>query len=88
MRAGVVLVHGQGLRIEGESLEAWQVEWRPSLPRVLRELRWTTLAAALGLLFLSTLVIITRWQILLQVAGCPTRWFKVLHVTYVGSSST
>ncbi|MEZ5976189.1 MAG: lysylphosphatidylglycerol synthase transmembrane domain-containing protein [Planctomycetota bacterium] len=85
LRAGSqLLVHGQGLRIEGESLEAWQVEWRPSLPRVLRELRWTTLAAALGLLFLSTLVIITRWQILLQVAGCPTRWFKVLHVTYVG----
>ena len=72
------------LSADGHAIEVFGVEWRPGLPRVFRELRWQSLIPALLLLFACTLVIITRWFILLNAAGCPTRWPKVFRVTYVG----
>ncbi|HPF15087.1 MAG TPA: lysylphosphatidylglycerol synthase transmembrane domain-containing protein, partial [Planctomycetota bacterium] len=59
-------------------------EWRPGLPRVFRELQWTALLPALAFLLGCTLVVITRWYLLLIAAGCPTRWTQVLRVTFVG----
>ncbi len=80
----VLTATATGLQADGHPIEVHGVEWRPGLPKVFRELQWKSLLPALLLLIGCTLVIITRWHLLLNAAGCPTRWTKVLRVTYVG----
>ncbi|MFT5199606.1 MAG: hypothetical protein ACI87O_002277 [Planctomycetota bacterium] len=72
------------LRSGTESFEFHHLEWRPGIPRVLRELRPSAVIPAFLVLILCSLLVITRWYVLLRAVGCPTRWFQVLRVTYVG----
>lgn len=60
------------------------LEWRPAIGRVFGDLQWTALLPAMGLLFLCSVFIVTRWWRLLAVMGCATRWMGALRVTYVG----
>ncbi len=59
-------------------------DWRPGLIHVFREMDPGGLVMALGLLLLSAVVAITRWWRLLQIAGCPARWYDALRLTFVG----
>lgn len=59
-------------------------DWRPGLQRVFREMDPDGLLTALGLMLFSALVAITRWWRLLRVAGCATRWYDALRLTFIG----
>ena len=72
------------LRAGEQTFEFHHLEWRPGIPRVMRELRPSAVIPAFLVLILCSLLVITRWYVLLRAVGCPTRWFQVLRVTYVG----
>ncbi|MBL4771796.1 MAG: flippase-like domain-containing protein [Planctomycetes bacterium] len=72
------------LRSGDQTFDFYHMEWRPGIPRVLRELRLSAVLPAFLLLIICSLLVITRWYVLLLAVGCPTRWFQVLRVTYVG----
>lgn len=59
-------------------------DWRPGLRRVFREMDPAGLLTALGMMLFSALVAITRWWRLLRVAGCATRWYDALRLTFIG----
>ena len=80
----VIAARAEALEWDGSTLDAHLVEWRPGLPTVFQDLRWSAVIPALCLLLASTLAIITRWSLLLAAAGCATRWTQVFRVTYVG----
>ncbi|MDA1264958.1 MAG: lysylphosphatidylglycerol synthase transmembrane domain-containing protein [Planctomycetota bacterium] len=71
------------LRLGEQELEV-QIEFRPGMPRAFSDLDTSAIPLALGLLFMASLFIVTRWWRLLLIAGCPTRWFDALRLTYVG----
>ncbi|MCP5024274.1 MAG: flippase-like domain-containing protein [bacterium] len=72
------------LTVSGQSFEFHHLEWRPGIPRVMRELRLSAVLPAFLILIACSLLVITRWYVLLLAVGCSTRWFQVLRVTYVG----
>jgi hypothetical protein len=86
LRAGGELGAGasDALLVDGRARAPAHQEWRPGLPRVFREMDARALVPALGFLFLCTLLIATRWWLLLVAAGCATRWWIAARVTYVG----
>ncbi len=72
------------LTVSAQSFEFHHLEWRPGIPRVMRELRLSAVLPAFLILVACSLLVITRWYVLLLAVGCSTRWFQVLRVTYVG----
>lgn len=79
-----VVASATGLSAGDTTFEFHQLEWRPGIPRVLREMRLSAVIPAFLILVACSLLVITRWYVLLLAVGCPTRWFQVLRVTYVG----
>ncbi len=77
-------VSQEELSVSGASFEFHHLEWRPGIPRVMRELRMSAVLPAFLVLVMCSLLVITRWYVLLLAVGCSTRWFQVLRVTYVG----
>jgi uncharacterized protein (TIRG00374 family) len=59
-------------------------DWQPAMPRAFREMEPGRLLGALALFFVATLVIVTRWWRLLELAGCPTTWRNAARLTFVG----
>jgi uncharacterized protein (TIRG00374 family) len=74
--AGAALERGP--RAEGA------LEWSPSLPRVFRAMRPSGLAGALACFALALSCAMTRWWVLLGMAGCPTRWWDSVRLSFVG----
>jgi len=68
----------------GEGLKVELVDLRPGLGTTLRGVRPALLALAVGLLFLASLTVATRWWRLLQVHDCPTPWRSAVRFTYAG----
>lgn len=71
-------------RTPSAATEATGYDWRPGLIHVFREMDPGGLVMGLGLMLLSAVVAITRWWRLLQIAGCPARWYDALRLTFVG----
>ncbi len=61
-----------------------ELDWRPGMPRVFRELDPRGLAIALGLFFCAIATVVTRWWRLLAIADCGTTWFNALRLTFLG----
>lgn len=59
-------------------------DWRPSMPRVFREMDPRGLAAALIALLGGALFAITRWWRILALAGCRSSWVRTLRFTFLG----
>jgi glycosyltransferase 2 family protein len=61
-----------------------QVDWKPGMLRVLREVEPGAIFGALLLILGGAVVAITRWWRLLAVAGCPTRWTSAFRLSFLG----
>ena len=61
-----------------------QIEWKPGMLRVLREVDPAGLLKALLLILGGAVVAITRWWRLLAVAGCATRWTSAFRLSFLG----
>ena len=78
---------GRPVRVTKSSIGAFASDahqWRPSMPRVFRDLDTTRLWAAVGLLFAAAGVSIVRWWRLLAVAGCRTTLATATRLTFLG----
>lgn len=60
------------------------VEVRPGLVSILKSADKNTLPLGMGALLVATVLISTRWWLLLRAAGCATTWFAALRITYTG----
>ncbi|MDF1837079.1 MAG: lysylphosphatidylglycerol synthase transmembrane domain-containing protein [Planctomycetota bacterium] len=83
-KGATVLASATELSSGSSQFEFHQLEWRPGIPRVLGEMRLSAVIPAFLVLIACSLLVITRWYVLLIAVGCSTRWFQVLRVTYVG----
>lgn len=68
--------------IDGIELDG--VEVRPGLSSILKSADGNALPLGLAALMFATLLINTRWWLLLHAAGCPTSWLNALRITYTG----
>ncbi len=66
------------------ALRAEQVEWRPGMIRIFKEIHLLELIPALGFLILASLCVATRWWRILALNSCPTRWYDAFRYTYSG----
>ncbi|MCP3919208.1 MAG: flippase-like domain-containing protein [bacterium] len=79
---GAVAANDPPAELTFESPE--DLQWRPGMPRAFSDANLVGILPALGFLFFSSLLIVTRWWRLLALIGCPTRWPRALRLTYVG----
>lgn len=68
----------------GRPVAATEVEWRPGMIRMFKEIRLLELIPALGFLILASLCVATRWWRILGLNDCPTRWYDAFRYTYSG----
>ncbi len=61
------------------------LDWKPGMPRAFAGLEAVWLWRAIGLLFASMLIAVTRWWRLLALAGCPTSWWNALRLSFLGT---
>jgi uncharacterized protein (TIRG00374 family) len=54
------------------------------MPRAFGELDWSGLLPAIAFAVLGTFFAVTRWWLLLALAGCARSWLTALRLTYVG----
>jgi hypothetical protein len=59
-------------------------EWRPSMPRVFREMDAGYLLAAMGALVVGAFFGITRWWRILRLAGCPSTYANTTRLAWLG----
>ena len=58
--------------------------WQPGMPRVFRDVESRGLAIALALAALGVVATALRWWRLLNAAGCPSRFFPALRLSFIG----
>jgi hypothetical protein len=58
--------------------------WRPGLPTVFGDMDASGIAIAFALFAVGISLTNTRWWRLLAAAGCPTRWWQSLRLTFLG----
>lgn len=73
-----------GAALERGAHAAGELKWSPSLPRVFRSMQPSGLAGALACFALALSCAMTRWWVLLGMAGCPTRWWDSVRLSFVG----
>lgn len=61
-----------------------RLDWRPGMLRVFRELDLKGLIVALALMTVGAMIAIKRWQILLEVAGCTSRFTSAFRLSFLG----
>lgn len=71
-------------RAESKAAPISPYDWRPSMPRVFREMDPRGLAAALIAMIGGALFAITRWWRILALAGCRSTWARTLRFTFLG----
>lgn len=59
-------------------------DWHPGMPHAFAEMDVLWLALAQVCFFVANLTIVSRWWRLLALAGCPTRWWTALRLTFLG----
>ncbi|MCA8980807.1 MAG: flippase-like domain-containing protein [Planctomycetes bacterium] len=75
---------GTPFAVERDTKVEGGFDWRPGMPRVFSGIESKELGWALGMLVLGTLLGITRWWRLLQLASCPSSWWNTFRLTYLG----
>ena len=75
---------GEALAIERHADGQPGFDWQPGMPHAFREMEAGGLVLAFTLFFAATLVIVTRWWRLLELAGCPTSWGNAARLTFIG----
>ncbi|MCC7013782.1 MAG: flippase-like domain-containing protein [Planctomycetes bacterium] len=67
-----------------ELARAPSTSWQPGMPRVFRDVDSRGLAIALGLAAFGVVATALRWWRLLLAAGCPSRFFPALRLSFIG----
>ncbi len=83
--AGVQTRAGLPLELTRKAPDAEQgYDWRPSMPRVFREMKPGLLLQAFAFIILGTLVSIVRWWRLLGLAQCGCTLWNALRLSFLG----